>query len=273
MFSGISNLEEDPVMSETVAGSRAASERRPGYRIDFEPCAKRVRTVFNGETLADSSRVRLLRETGHVPVYYFPRADLRADLLVASDHESFCPVKGAASYWHVRAGGRRAENAVWSYERPLEAVARIEGYMAVTWDLMDAWYEEDEEVFVHARDPHVRIDVLASRRLLEVVLGGETLARTTAAQVLFETGLPVRYYIPPADVRLDLLRPSDSRSACPSKGRAGYYAAEIGGRVHEDIAWVYPEPLPEVGRIKDLICFYNEKVDALILDGRTLPKR
>jgi uncharacterized protein (DUF427 family) len=259
-------------MPEAVTKNRSAFDRHPGYRVDFEPCAKRVRTVFNGETLAETTRVQLLRETGHVPVYYFPREDLRLDLLAASDHRTFCPFKGEASYWHVRAGGRRAENAVWSYEAPFAEVAEIKDYMAVYWDPMDAWYEEDEEVFVHARDPHVRIDVLASHRPLEVVLGGETVARTTAAQVLFETGLPVRYYIPREDVRLDLLTPSDRRTACPYKGTAGYYTAEVGGRVHEDIAWFYPEPLPEVGRIKDLFCFYAEKVDAMILDGQELPK-
>ena len=259
-------------MPETVTRSRSAFDRHPGYRVDFEGCAKRVRTVFNGETLADSTQVRLLRETGHVPVYYFPRADLRPDLLAASDHRTFCPFKGEASYWHVVAGGGRAENAVWSYEAPFEEVAEIKDYMAVYWNRMDAWYEEDEEVFVHARDPHVRIDVLASRRPLEVVLGGETVAKTTAAQLLFETGLPVRYYVPREDVRMDLLKPSDRRTACPYKGTAGYYTAEAGGKVHEDIAWVYPDPLPEVGRIKDLLCFYGEKVDAMILDGQELPK-
>ncbi len=259
-------------MPEAVTRSRSAFDRHPGCRVDFEACAKRVRTVFNGETLADSTQVRLLRETGHVPVYYFPRADLRPDLLAASDHRTFCPFKGEASYWHVTAGGRRAENAVWSYEAPFEEVAGIKDYMAVYWNPMDAWYEEDEEVFVHARDPHVRIDVLASRRPLEVVLGGETVARTTAALLLFETGLPVRYYIPREDVRMDLLKPSDRRTACPYKGTAGYYAAEAGGKVHEDIAWVYPEPLPEVGRIKDLLCFYGEKVDAMIFGGQELPR-
>jgi uncharacterized protein (DUF427 family) len=231
-----------------------------------------VRTVFNGETLADSTRVRLLRETGHVPVYYFPREDLRLDLLTASDHRTFCPFKGEASYWHVTVGECRVGNAVWSYEAPFDEVAQIKDHMAIYWDKADAWYEEDEEVLVHARDSHVRIDVLASRRPLEVVLGGEIVAKTTAARFLFETGLPVRHYIPREDVRMELLKPSDRRTACPYKGTAGYYTAEVGAAVHEDIVWFYPEPLPEVARIKDLLCFYSEKVDAVILDGRELPK-
>ena len=259
-------------MSEAASGTGSAFAESPGYRIDFEPCGKRVRTVFAGETLADSTSVRLLHETGHLPVYYFPREDLRMDLLETSDHKTFCPFKGEASYWHVATGGRRAENAVWSYEAPFDEVAGIKDYMAFYWNRMDAWYEEDEEVHVHARDPYVRIDVLESHRPLEVVLDGETVASTTNARFLFETGLPTRYYIPRSDVRMELLEPSERRSACPYKGEAGYFSVRVGGRLHDDIVWTYPDPLPEVAKIKGLLCFYDEKVDAVILDGRELPK-
>ena len=137
---------------------------------------------------------------------------------------------------------------------------------------MDQWYEEDEEVFVHARDPHVRIDILESHRQVEIVLGGEVVARTRRARFLFETGLPTRYYVPAEDVRRDLLEASDSHSACPYKGTASYYSARVAGQAYEDIAWVYPEPLPEVARIKGYLCFYNERVDAIHLDGEALPK-
>ena len=137
---------------------------------------------------------------------------------------------------------------------------------------MDAWYEEDEEVFVHARDPHVRIDVLRSNRPLEVVLGGEVIASTTRACFLFETGLPTRYYIPPEDVRQDLLSPSETESACPYKGTAGYFSAKVGGQSYEDIVWTYPDPLPEVAGIKGMLSFFNEKVGAIRLDGQELSK-
>jgi len=259
-------------MSEAASRTCSAFAETPGYRIDFEPCAKRVRTAFAGETLADSTQVRLLHETRHLPVYYFPRRDLRMDLLQASGHKTFCPFKGEASYWHVAAGGRRAENAVWSYETPFEEVAGIKDYMAFYWNRMDAWFEEDEEVLVHARDPYVRIDVLDSHRPLEIVLGGETVASTTNGRFLFETGLPTRHYIPRADVRMELLEPSERRSACPYKGEAGYFSVRLGGRRYEDIVWTYADPLPEVAKIRDLLCFYDEKVDAVILDGRDAPK-
>jgi uncharacterized protein (DUF427 family) len=259
-------------MSQAAAQKRSAFAENPDYRVDFLPCQKRVRVMLGGETLADTTRVRLMRESRHVPVYYFPREDLRMDLLARSDHRSFCPFKGDAAYWHAEAGGRRAENAVWSYEGPFPGAAAIKDYLAFYWNKMDHWYEEDEEVFVHARDPHVRIDVLESRRPLEVVLGGETVAKTSRARFLFETGLPTRYYIPREDLRMDLLTPSESRTACPYKGAASYYTAQIGGETYEDIAWFYPEPIDEIRKIKGLVCFFNEKVEAIRLDGAALAK-
>ncbi|MGF1609657.1 MAG: DUF427 domain-containing protein [Kiloniellales bacterium] len=246
--------------------------KHPGYRIDFEPCAKRVRVVFGGETIADSTAVRLLRETAHTPVYYFPRQDVRFDLLQPTDHSTFCPFKGEASYWTVTAGGRSAENAVWGYPAPYAEVAEIADTVAFYWDRMDHWYEEDEEVFVHARDPHVRIDILESHRPLTVVVAGETVAETSRARFLFETGHPTRHYIPRDDVRADCLLPSESHTSCPYKGTASYHAVKIGGELFEDLVWFYPDPLPEVGRIKDYLCFYNEKVEAIFLDGEELPR-
>ena len=183
--------------------------------IEFLPCAKRVRAVAGGVTLADSTGVRLMRESGLVPVYYFPIEDLRQDLLAASDHATHCPHKGDASYWHVRLAERTIENALWGYPSPLPSVAEIAGYRAFYWRKMDHWYEEDEEVFVHARDPKVRIDLLSSSRRVQVVVGGEVVADSRDALFLFETGLPNRYYLPRADVRTELLEPSASRTACP----------------------------------------------------------
>ncbi len=239
----------------------------PDYRVDFAPCAKRVRVVFGGETIADSTRVMLMRETRHIPVYYFPRADVRFEAMTRTDQASFCPFKGDASYWSIEAGGRTAENAVWSYENPFAETTQIKETMAFYWDRVDAWYEEDEEVFVHARDPHVRIDILESHRPLRVVLGGETLAETTRARFLFETGLPTRYYIPADDARTDLLTPTETRTRCPYKGEAIYWSAEVGGGVFDDVVWSYPAPLNENARIKDYLCFFNERVDEISVDG------
>jgi uncharacterized protein (DUF427 family) len=246
--------------------------KHPGYDVHFEPCPKRVRCIFAGETIADSTRVMRMHETKHLPVYYFPAGDVDMERLQPTAHQTFCPFKGEASYWSVQAGDRVAENAVWSYRTPFDEAAEIKDYLAFYWDRMDSWWEEDEEVFVHARDPRVRIDVLASTRPVEVVLGGRTVARSTEARFLFETGLPTRYYLPSGDVEMDLLTATETRTACPYKGQAAYWSATIDGEVFEDIAWSYPEPIAEAARIKDLVCFFNERVDAVLIDGKAEAK-
>jgi uncharacterized protein (DUF427 family) len=131
------------------------------YTLYFEGSPKRVRAVFGGETVADSRRAKLLHETGLLPVYYFPEEDLNHDLLEWTDHSTHCPFKGDASYRSVRVGDRVAENAVWSYPEP-DHFAPLKGYAAFYWRKLDHWYEEDEEVFVHPRDPYHRVDVLPS---------------------------------------------------------------------------------------------------------------
>ena len=125
---------------------------RPDYDVHFEPCPKRVRVNFNGETIADSVAVMRMHESKHIPVYYFPRADVRMDLLQATEHESFCPYKGEASYWTISAGDRSSENAVWSYEAPFEETAEIKDYIAFFAGRVDGCYIDDEKVVPQAGD-------------------------------------------------------------------------------------------------------------------------
>jgi uncharacterized protein (DUF427 family) len=243
----------------------------PGQRADhpiaFESSPKRVRVIANGKTIADSLCAGLLLEAGHMPVYYFPREDIRMDLLEPSNHRTHCPYKGEASYWNTMAGGRRVENAVWSYEEPLAEVAQIKGWLAFYWDRVDHWFEEDEEVFGHPRDPHHRVDVRPSSRRVRVVFGGEAVAETCRGLFLFETGLPTRYYIPPQDVRMELLEPSSTHTICPYKGTASYRSLRVGERRIKDAVWSYLDPLPECPRIKDHLCFFPEKVDRIDVEG------
>jgi uncharacterized protein (DUF427 family) len=232
----------------------------------FEDSPRRVRAVFGGETVADSRRVKLMHEKGLLPIYYFPEEDVRMDLLEATDHTTHCPFKGDASYWSVKVGDRVADNAVWGYPEPLEDAPPLADYLAFYWRKMDHWYEEDEEVFVHPRDPYHRVDVLESSRHVKVSVGGEVVAETDRPRVLFETGLPPRYYIPPEDVREEALVPSDKQTQCPYKGVAAYYSVEAGGEQVEDLIWYYSEPIPEAAKIKGHLAFFNEKVD-LKVDG------
>ena len=184
------------------------------------------------------------------------------DLLVPSDKHTTCPYKGEASYWSVHAGGKVAEDAVWSYPEPLDDAPPLAGYMAFYWHKMDEWLEEDEPAIVHARDPYHRIDILDTSRHVRVSVDGEQVADTTRARVLFETGLPPRWYVPRADVRIDLLQPSDSSTGCAYKGYASYWS--VGDE--EDVVWSYPEPRREAERIKDYLAFFNERVD-IEVDG------
>lgn len=250
-----------------TAGPAPGYRANPEHRVEVGPSPRRVRAVFNGETVADSTRMLLVRETRHLPVYYFPLDDVRRDLMRRTDRATHCPYKGTASYWSLAVAGREAEDAMWAYETPYDESASLAGYAAFYWDRIDRWYEEDEEIFVHPRDPYKRVDAIPSSRPVRVVLGGETVAETVRAHFLFETGLPVRHYIPRDDVRMDLLTPTAARSRCPYKGEAVYWSASAGSRTYEDVAWSYPDPVPECPKIAGLVCFYGENVDAVFVDG------
>jgi uncharacterized protein (DUF427 family) len=236
-----------------------------------EPSPRWVRAVFASTVVADSRRVMLLYEPMRLPVYYFPVDDVRMDLLTATDHRTQSPSMGEASYWSLRAGDRVAENAAWSYQQPRPDHPDLSGYIAFYWNAMDAWYEEDDEVFIHPRDPHHRVDVLNSSRHVQVVVLGETVADTRRPRLLFETGLPTRYYIPKWDVRMDLLVPSETTTACPYKGRAMYWSVKAGDAIAEDVVWSYPFPIPECPKIENLMAFYNEHVDAIYVDDELVP--
>jgi uncharacterized protein (DUF427 family) len=245
-----------------------AVSQRTSVRI--EPSPRWVRAVFNNVTVADSKRPLLVWER-MLPEYYFPREDVRTDLLTEAG-ERHDPGVGHASLFTVRAGHRVAERAARSREEQAADGISLAGYLAFDWNAMDRWYEEDDEVFVHPRDPHHRVDVLRSSRHVRVEMLGEVVADTRRPLLLFETGLPTRYYIPPADVRLDLLRPSDAKTQCPYKGVASYHSIQVGDRLARDPVWYYPFPIPECPKIEGMLAFYNEKVDRIVVDGEELPK-
>ncbi len=233
-----------------------------GKDVLVEHCPKRVRTFFAGQCVADSTRVRLLHERDHLPLYYFPLEDIRTELLVPSERTTHCPRKGEARYWSVRVGDRLAEDAVWNYPEPLEGAPDLSGLAAFYWNRMDAWFEEDEQVLIHARDPYSRIDVLESSRRVKLGLGGVTIGESRRPVLLFETGLPVRYYLPKLDVRMELLRPTEHVTACPYKGETSqYWSVEAGGETLENAAWSYEQPRTDALRVAGRICFFHEKVE------------
>ena len=239
--------------------SRVAPE---GVRI--EAVAKRVRAYLGGEPVADTTRPLLVWEVPYYPTYYFPAADVRTELLDADGGVTQSESLGEGTTWSVSAPSKQAPGAAVRYEHaPVEELREM---IRFEWGAMDAWFEEDEEVFTHARDPRTRIDILASSREVRVEVDGVRLARSASPRLLFETGLPVRYYLPKVHVRLDLLELSETVTHCPYKGQAESWSVRVGEHLYENLAWSYPAPLPESQKIAGMIAFYDEMVD-LFIDG------
>lgn len=191
-------------------------------RVKVERSAKRVRAYLGGEIIVDSIRSKLVWEVPQYPAYYFPMADVRMHHLAESDRKQRSSSCGEARYFDVHGGNRMAANSAWHY--PESPVFEIQGHLRFEWDQMDAWFEEEEEVFVHAHDPYKRIDILHSSRHIEVSLDGVKLADTRRPTIVYETGAPIRYYVPKPDVRMDFLEPSDKRTGCAYKGFARYWS-------------------------------------------------
>jgi uncharacterized protein (DUF427 family) len=215
---------------------------------------------------AETDDAMLLRDAGNSLHYFFPIEEVNMDLLIPTDHTTHSGWRGDTRHWTVKVGDRVAENAAWTYDTIPEDRPNTNGYITFDWNAMDAWYEEDEEVFVHPRDPFTRVDAIRSSRYVRIENDGVTVADTTRPVLLFETGLPTRYYIPAEDVRMELLTATDLHTSCPYKGTASYWSVEVNDSVHENIVWSYPNPIPEMPKIKGLLAFFNEKLD-IYVDG------
>ena len=232
-------------------------------RVRVERSLKRVHAYLGQEVVVDTANPLLVWEVPYYPSYYFPSSDIQAELVPtgAVDHS---PSRGDATFYDVKVARATAPAAARRY--PASPIEEIRDAVHIEWNAMDEWLEEDEPVYVHPRDPYTRVDILASSRHVRVVVDGETIADSRQPRILFETGLPPRYYLPLPDVRLGLLTPSQSSTQCPYKGTATYWDLDVHGRRYEDLVWIYRAPLPESQKIAGLAAFYNEKVD-LYVDG------
>ena len=251
-------------MSLTLPGAPLASEPPittnyaidgPRHRLLLQPFPRRVRARFAGEVVLDSTRGALLHESNIVPRLYVPLEDVRADLLERTDRSTHCPFKGDASYWSVRVGDRVAQNAVWTYEEPIDEASWLRGLVSIYPERMDAWLDEDEEV-TGLRDPYHRVDARRSSRRIEVRSDGQVLARSERPVVVAETGVPLRFYLPREDVAAEL-RPSGTTRTCPYKGRASYWSLDG----VEDAACSYEEPLESMLTARGRVCFDPGKVE------------
>ena len=236
--------------------------------LRLERSPKRVRVYLAGHLVADSLSPWLVWELPYFPTYYFPRQDVLAEL-VANGNSEHSARRGKATMYDVAVEGERASGAASVYaDSPLE---QLRSLVRIRWDAMDEWLEEDEPVYTHPRDPYTRVDILASSRRVQVRIDGVELADSDQPRIVFETGLPPRFYLPLSQVRTELLRPSATVTHCPYKGEAHYWSVEVNGTLHQDAVWTYRTPLPEAAKIAGLAAFYNERVD-LMVDG-TLQER
>lgn len=242
----------------------------PAHKLFFDDFPRRVRAVFADEAIFDTRRGKLLHETGRMPQLYVVRDDVRGELLEQSQHKTHCPFKGEASYWSVRVGERVAANAVWAYPQAHEETYWLRGYLAFTWEALDAWFDEDEEVQGHLRDPYHRVDVRASSQHVRVLADAEVIGETDLPMVVSETGLPNRFYLPVDDVHREYLEFSERQSICPYKGTASYYNLRLGERLIENAAWYYSEPLEDAAKVREHLCFDLAEDLTVEVDGKTL---
>ena len=236
--------------------------------LRHQPIAKRVRADLGDRVALASARALLVWEPRRVvPSFAVPAGDIRAPLSPApatGEHVAGVLHPGIPFAVHTAAGeplavGDRA-GAGFRLADP-----DLAGYVALDFDAFDAWYEEDERIEGHPRDPFHRVDVRRSARTVRIELDGDVLAETTGARLVFETQLPTRFYLPREDVTA-VLHPSATRTYCPYKGHAAAWSVDAGGRRHDDLAWSYAEPLPDAVAIAGLVAFWDERVD-VVVDG------
>ena len=238
------------------------------------PVPRRVRAYLGTEKVLDTTRALYVWEWPHYPQYYIPLDDVRSDLLVPEGHSQQTG-RGLVELHGLHAGAARRPRAARLVTKA--TVDGLDGMVRFEWAALDAWFEEDEQVFVHPRDPYTRVDALRSDREVRVELDGVVLADSRSPVMVFETGLPTRYYVNRTDVRFEHLIPSGTVTSCPYKGTtSAYWSVQAGGPddkgpVHKDLAWAYDFPTRQLLPIAGLVAFYNEKVDTF-LDGELLER-
>jgi len=195
----------------------------PAGLVYVESFPRRVRGMRGAEVVVDSERVVLVHEPGHPPRYAFPAADVVADIA--------------------------------------EPCAAADGYVFVPWESLDEWFEEEERVFVHPRNPYHRVDCVPTARRLVVKVAGAVVVDTTKTTGVYESSLPPRLYVAREHVRAGILEPSATRYRCVYKGLATFWHARVGGTIVEDVAWSYDDTTPECANIRGLLCFDTARAD------------
>ena len=214
----------------------------------IEPTSRRVRGLFNGKYVFDTTKARHVWELDlRYPQYYVPIEDFTRDAKLFAD-AVIDYTSGTAHLYKLTSGTRSTNRMLVFHSGALQDLVKVD------FPAMDQWFEEDTRIYCHPKDPYKRIDILPSYRSIKVALGGVTLAETTSALFLLETTLRTRYYVPPTSVQWEYLIPSDTTTLCPYKGQAEYYHVNINGKLYKDLVWYYRYPTMESGLIAGYLC-------------------
>jgi uncharacterized protein (DUF427 family) len=261
-------LEEEHQMIPESSNPDRDYPQMAAERGRIEPAPRRVRGYFDNILVFDTTRARYVWEVPYYPQYYIPISDVRMEHLLDEDHPQRVQL-GLSRLHSLTTNGRTRKAAARVYDT--NGGGPVAGYVRFEWETLD-WFEEDERLMGHPRNPYVRIDALRAHRQVRVEIEGVVLAETRSPVLLFETGLPTRYYFDRTDVEFEHLETTNTQSVCAYKGMtSGYWSARVGDTVHSDVAWTYNYPTHQVAPITGLIAFYNEMVD-IFLDGDKLPR-
>ncbi len=262
-------MDNEPAPSSMPARSKTDYPRMIAPANHIEPVPRRIRAMLGGRTVLDTRRAIYLWEWPNYPQYYIPVADIDPEVLVDEQHTQKLS-RGVARRLGLRVGEHTRPKAARIYTD--DSLPGLADMVRFEWDSLDAWFEEDEEVFVHPRNPYTRVDALRATRSIRVELDGAVLAESSSPVMVFETGLPTRYYLNRTETNFEHLIETATRTSCPYKGvTSQYWSVRVGETVHPDLAWAYDFPTRQLLPITGLIAFYNEKVD-IILDGELLDR-
>ncbi|KAF8554600.1 DUF427-domain-containing protein [Imleria badia] len=245
-------------------------DKPPFKAPHIEDPKKRVRVLFGGEMVVDTYKPKLVWENPFYPVYFFSLSDFKSESNSVKDgllRDSDQVGEGTITY-DLYVKDRVAKEAVTEFTGEGK-YKELAGLYKLEFASADAWFEEDERIYVHPKDPYKRIDVLQTSRRVRIEVNGVEVANTKRACFLLETGLRRRTYIPIMDTQVEYFTPSDTTSVCPYKGWANYFDVKLpNGKVHKDIVWYYRTPSAECIKITGMVAFYDEKVTVWVDDEK-----
>lgn len=268
-------------MSEAI-NQEVFFDAMSGEKFLLHPLHRRVRAQYNGVMIADSEGAFVSVEwrdparriadiennvfwMGH-SFYFFPIADVKMENLVASEDRREDPRIGRGTYYSFRVGRRMVHKAAWIWDEPVAGMEHMAGLVGMNDLALDAMFEEEDELTA-PRNPYHAVEVRNSSKHVRVVLDGVEIANSRNARMLFETGLPTRFYLPKQDVRMEYLEVKDLVTQCPYKGHAEYWDVRVNGQVHDGVVWSYKHPYPNVSKLEHLLGFYEERGMTIYVDG------